>query len=149
MPGVEGTLVLANSAEASPNGLIHALGLGWDQTFTPTPPMAIVVMLRVPWDLTNTQLPLEITLIDEDGHEPLLGQDPAGNPAPVKIQTDLEVGRPPGVKPGSSLPVNQVLNLGPGLPLMPKRYEWKLTVSGGHVASHTFVASPAPYPQEQ
>lgn len=148
MPGVEGTLSLANSAEAAPNGLIHALGLGWDQTSTPTPPMAIVLMLRVPWDLTNKPLPIEIKLIDEDGYEPLLGQDPAGNPAPIMIQTELEVGRPAGVKPGSSLPVNQVLNLGPGLPLVPKRYEWKLTVSGEHIASHTFVAVPAPYPPQ-
>lgn len=105
--------------------------------------MALVIMLRVPWDLTNHPMHMSITLIDEDGVQPLLGQDPAGNAAPLLIESEMEVGRPPGVKPGTSLPLNQVINLGPGLPLVPKRYEWKLSVDGEQVGSHAFVVAPA------
>lgn len=139
MPGAEGSILLANSAEMSSNGGISALGLGWQQTVTPTPPIAIIMLIEVPWDLANRKLPIELVLVDEDGHAPLLNQDPMGNQAPVSIDGEIEVGRPVGAKPGSTLPLNQTFTLGPGLPLVPgKTYQWKLTIAGDLVATRSF-----------
>jgi hypothetical protein len=47
---------------------------------------------------------------------------------PLEVRNEFEVGRPPGVHPGVSIPVPLAVNLGP-LPLAPGRYTWELTVN--------------------
>ncbi len=72
-----------------------------------------------------------LELIDLDG-EPVLVDTPVGRQA-LRVENQFEVGRPPGVKPGTPLEVALALSLGP-LPLPPGgSYAWRLSINGeGH-----------------
>jgi Family of unknown function (DUF6941) len=119
------TLVLADSAQAV-NGKLYILGGGWIDT-TPgpdghTPPHALAAIIHVPWDQANRPHHAVIRLLDADGH----AVEPAEN-QPLRLDSDFEVGRPPGAQAGVALPVPLALNIGP-MPLVPGRYMWELTV---------------------
>jgi hypothetical protein len=121
---IEATLLLCDAAVADPTGKIHMLGAGWSVTTTPTPPHAVAVFLKVPWDRTNQKLPCKLELKDADGKPwTLEGQG-------VGVEQTLEVGRPPGLAPGT--PIDAAFQLtAPSLPLPAGRYEWRLTVADG------------------
>jgi hypothetical protein len=51
---VEAQVLLADFAQADAAGKVNALGLGWSVTSTPIPNHAVVIMLKVGWDETNT-----------------------------------------------------------------------------------------------
>ena len=134
---MKGVLILADSAQADANGRIHALGAGWTVTSTPTPPIALTALVDCPWDQTNVKHKLLVELLDTDGRVVSFQTDEQGNPEPaVRIETDFEVGRPPGMPKGS--PIRQVLaiNLTGGLPLTPgEKYEFHLSIDGEHLDS--------------
>jgi hypothetical protein len=138
---VEATLLLANSAEAGPNGTVSALGIGWSITGTPTPPIALVLLIKVPWDQTNVKHRLTLKLVDSDGHDVMLGQTQlGGDPAPLLIDGEFEVGRPPGLPHGTPIDQAMPITIGPGLPLIPGRgYQWRLEIDGDAVASRSFL----------
>jgi hypothetical protein len=57
----------------------------------------------------------------------------------VEFQARFEAGRPPGIRPGSTLNVPLAINLGP-LPLQPGRlYVWQLSIDG--IADENWRAS--------
>jgi hypothetical protein len=135
---VEATLLLANSAEDH-DGMVSALGLGWSMTASPTPPMALVLLMKVPWDQTNQPHKVQIKLVDSDGQAPLIGQDDKGNPAPIQIDGQFEVGRPPGIPHGTAIDNSLVINLPPGMLLNAgTTYEWRVEVDGDEVATRSF-----------
>ena len=121
---IEAVLILCDAATVDPLQKVHMLGAGWSQTSSPTPPSAVVALVKIPWDRTNTKLPMSLRLVDADGEFvsieglPLLG---------VEGQS-VEVGRPPGVEPGTSIDFAFQLTV-PPLPLQPGRYSWRLTVA--------------------
>jgi hypothetical protein len=119
------TMLLADYAQAA-EGKLNIIGGGWNITGPLPAPFAIALLLEVPWDRTNEPHHFKLELVDSDGH-PVLVPTPDGE-RPLSIETDFEVGRPPGVKPGTPLPFPLALNIGPQ-PLAPGgRYEWRLTV---------------------
>jgi hypothetical protein len=124
---VNTTVLLADSAQAV-NGKLYILGGGWTDTqLAPeglTPPHALAGLVQVPWDKTNQPHQLKATLIDADGQ----GVEVTDGQA-VQFVYDFEVGRPPGVHPGVSIPFPFATNIGP-LPLQPGRYRWDLCVDG-------------------
>lgn len=121
---VEAHLVLCDAAVAdSSTGKVHMLGAGWSLTTSPTPPQAVVVLMRIPWDRSNTPLPVGIQLFDGDGR-PVEIRTPDGA-FPITGQGTVEAGRPAGVPAGVMLDASFVLNVGP-LPLVAGRYEWRL-----------------------
>ena len=81
---------------AAPEGKVHALGLGWTVTVTPLPAQAVVVFIKVPWDLANQSHRAVLTLIDEDGRA-VSSRGPEGGQ--VRIESEFETGRPAGVPP--------------------------------------------------
>jgi hypothetical protein len=138
---VDATLLLANSAESTPVGTVSALGIGWSVVGTPTPPSAVIIFLKVPWDRTNIKHSLQLKLLTADGHDVMFGQTPTGEAAPLEVIAEFEVGRPPGLPHGT--PIDQALpiNIAPGLPLIPGQvYEWRLTVNDDEaVATRSFL----------
>jgi len=91
-------LLLANHAEVQ-NGLLYASGAGWSDIFRPPPgpegqvPVShfgIGASLLIPWDETNQPHRLTIS-IQREGEDAELSQ----------IETDVEVGRPPGLPVGT------------------------------------------------
>jgi hypothetical protein len=125
--GVEAHILLADAAQRSPEGKIHALGLGWTVTVTPLPAQAVVVFIKVPWDQANETHHAVLTLIDEDGR-PVQPDGP--DSGPVRIESDFETGRPAGVPRGMPLDVSLSVNLTPGLALPPGGYVWQLEIDG-------------------
>jgi hypothetical protein len=122
---VEAHLVLCDAAVSDPSsGKVHMLGAGWSLTSSPTPPQAVVVLMKIPWDRSNTPLDVQVQLYDGDG-KPVEISTQDGLVA-ITGQGTVEAGRPAGVPAGVMLDASFVLNVGP-LPLPPGRYEWRLT----------------------
>lgn len=121
-------VLLADFAQADSSGKVNALGLGWSITTSPTPNHAVVVILRVGWDETNVKHTLNLRLLTEDGSDAVEVPTPFGS-QPLMVEVEFEVGRPPGLAHGSSIHHSLAINVGPGLPLTPGRYEWRLEIN--------------------
>lgn len=124
---MEAHVLLADFAQTDSAGKVNALGLGWSVTTTPTPHHAVVVVLRVGWEEANVRHHLTLRLLTADGLNAVEVPTPFGN-QPLMVEVDFEVGRPPGLAAGSSIDHSLAINLSPGLPLPPGRYEWRLQV---------------------
>jgi len=120
-------LLLADSAQADPTGKVHALGIGWTVTSTPTPPAALIAMIWVEWHEANQKFNLTGSLVDGDGSE--IDVDGPDGFGPIKFEGVIEAGRPPGLPAGTDQMMPLVVNLGPGLKLTPgHRYEWRVRI---------------------
>lgn len=116
-------LLLADSAQADASGKVHALGLGWSVTSTPTPPAAVVAFIWANWTEANIRFDFRCELVDGDGN-PVLRSDEA-----VAVWGQTEIGRPAGIPVGSDLMTPVVVTLDGGLVLVPgQSYEWRITV---------------------
>ena len=136
------TMMLADSAQAV-GGKLYILGGGWSITGPLPCPSAIAVLVSVPWNETNRKHRVKVELLDPD-YRPVLLPTPEGS-RPLAISGDFEVGRPPGIIPGSSIEVPFAFNIG-ALPLQPdRRYVWKLTIDekGGDDWQVVFSTRPA------
>jgi hypothetical protein len=97
MPEIE-LLTVANHAEAI-NGLLYLSGAGWTDLRRPMPPnepppsnhFGIGIAVLVPWLETNQPYRVSLRIENSEGGELM------------NVQSDIEVGRPPGVPPGSDL----------------------------------------------
>lgn len=126
-------MILCDAAVADPTGKVNMLGAGWSLTTSPTAPHAVAILIKVPWDRTNQQIPLILELVDSDGRQVALqtsdGEQKIGGAA------GIEVGRPAGVVAGTPIDASFVLNV-PSLPLTSGRYEWRVSLG-----DDSFVAS--------
>ena len=91
-------LLLANHAEVQ-NGLLYASGAGWSDLFRPPPGpegqipinhFGIGASISIPWDETNQPHHLTIAIQRAEGSEEV-----------SRFETDIEVGRPPGLPAGT------------------------------------------------
>jgi hypothetical protein len=107
MPEIE-YLLLADHAEAV-NGKLYVMGAGWTNVSRPPRPapdampithFGVGVSVLVPWTQTNNRHHLIVRIESEDG-EPVLG----------RVEADLEVGRPPGLRHGSDQRAVLALNV--------------------------------------
>jgi hypothetical protein len=108
------TLLLADSAQAV-NGKLYVLGGGWSICGPDPTPMAIAIKIEVPWDRTNIKYPILVELVDADG-QPVSLPGEGGVEAPLRIEGEIEVGRPVGVKAGTPLDAVIAINIGPVRP---------------------------------
>ena len=123
------TLLLADSAQAV-GGKLYVLGGGWSIIGPDPAPMALAIKIEVPWSETNVRHSVEVQLLTADG-EPVTADGAAG-PEPISVRADFEVGRPPGLKPGTPIDVPLAMNFAP-FPLSGgARFEWRLTIDGHH-----------------
>lgn len=125
MTAMKVTLLLADSAQAV-QGKLYVLGGGWSIIGPDPTPMAIAIKVEVPWDEANKRHILTLALLNADG-QPVMVPTPTGD-RPVELNGEFEVGRPPGLKPGTPLDVALAINIGP-LPLSPDgRYVWRCSI---------------------
>jgi hypothetical protein len=127
---VKATLMLADYAQVA-DGKLTIVGGGWSVTGPEPAPFGIAILVQVPWDQANLRHTLRLELLDADG-EPVTVPDEDGEDEPLVFFDDVtfEVGRPPGLKPGTPLDFPVAVNSGP-LPIPPGgRYEWRLTIDG-------------------
>jgi hypothetical protein len=78
---------------------IHALGAGWSAISVHGFPasvhsVSVAMRIRVPWSMGNERFLVQIDVEDEDGFS-VLGENTVSHP--------FELGRPPGLPPGSDL----------------------------------------------
>ena len=110
------------------DGKLYINGGGWNITGPDAAPSGIAVLIEVPWNKTNRQIPLRIRLLHEDG-DAVTQASPAGS-APVEVGAEVEVGRPAGLPPGSPLLVPLAVNL-PPIPLPAGHgYVWQAELDG-------------------
>jgi Family of unknown function (DUF6941) len=127
---VKTTLLLADFAQVA-EGKLTVVGGGWSVTGPEPTPFAIAILVQVPWDQANVRHTLRLELLDADGNAVTIETD-EGEEEPILFFDDLvfEVGRPPGLKPGTPLDFPLAVNSGP-LPVEPGgRYEWRLSIDG-------------------
>ncbi|MCK9929414.1 hypothetical protein MXD62_19895 [Frankia sp. Mgl5] len=121
------TMILCDAAQVSA-GKLFILGGGWNIAGPGPFPSALAVLVEVPWDRSNTPFTLSLELLEEDG-EPVIHQGPLG-PQPVRVEAQMEVGRPPGIKKGSPLSVPFAVNVA-SMQLTPgSRYYWEAKIEG-------------------
>jgi hypothetical protein len=133
---MEATLLLCDHAEAV-GGKLYINGGGWNVLLRPGVPVnvSLAILIEVPWDEANTQHRLRAYLLTEDG-QPVSG--PHGGA--LEVEGGFEVGRPPGVKPGSTLNTPLAINFN-ALALDTGGYEWRLEVDAALVARKPFRVS--------
>jgi hypothetical protein len=138
---LEATLFLADSAQTSPDGKLHALGIGWTHTSSPvTAPSAVGFILHVPWGETNRRIKWTLDLLDADGN-PVVVQTGPESFSSIHMENEIEVGRPPGTKPGADINVPFAINVTP-MPLPPdKTFVWVLK-AGDREWRATFATRP-------
>jgi hypothetical protein len=120
-PGVSVTMLLADSAQVA-EGKLFVLGGGLTVVGPRPQPLAVALVISVPWDRANIAHQWVLELLDEDGH-------PVPDPErPVVVGGRFEAGRPAGTRPGTPLPVPLAINFAT-LPLQPGRsYVWQLRI---------------------
>jgi hypothetical protein len=123
---MKATLLLADYAVVS-DGKLTVVGGGWSQTGPEPASFGIALLIQVPWDQANTVHSFSVELLDADGAPVVVDAD-EGEQA-VAFGGEFEVGRPPGIKPGTPLDFPVAVNSTP-LPLEAGRYEWRLTIDG-------------------
>ncbi|HSK16723.1 MAG TPA: hypothetical protein VK915_11215 [Gaiellaceae bacterium] len=138
------TMLLADYAKVS-DGKLDVLGGGWSVIGPQVGPAAIALYIQVPWDKANTRHRLRLELLDSDGH-PVLSDSTEGEQPVGLIQGEFEVGRPPGLKPGTPIDVPVAIAL-PPLDVPPGgRYEWRLSIDDETRQEWTLPFSTRPAP---
>ncbi|MEP7217182.1 MAG: hypothetical protein ABI782_13105 [Anaerolineaceae bacterium] len=89
-------------------GKLYVMGGGWDSTTAAEVPagirMAIAVGVRLGWEETNTAIPVEMTVHDDDAQEL------------VRVNGSVQVGRSAELLPGSTQLAQIAINLQLHLP---------------------------------
>lgn len=124
------TLLLCDWAEAI-NGKLYIQGGGWSRLRANAAiPVALAAKIDVDWDKANMRMPLRLSLVTDDGEPALTDGEP------FDVQGEFEVGRPPGIRRGTSIDAPLVfrfqLNLPQGV------YSFVLDVAGKELGRVTF-----------
>jgi hypothetical protein len=135
---MDANLILCDHAEAV-NGKLYINGGGWNLLFAPGTPvnMSLAILIEVPWNEANTQHQLRADLLTADGEVVEI----EGNK--ISVNGGFEVGRPPGIKPGTSLNTPIAMNIN-GVVLAAGGYEWRLFIDNKPVARRPFQVSAPP-----
>src|SRR5713226_1107647 len=104
------TMLLADAAQAVA-GKLFILGGGWSITGPNPIPSAIALKIEVPWDQANRRHTVKLELFDADGRAVRV-PTPEGEKI-LEVAGEFEVGRPPGLPPGTPLDAMLAINLGP------------------------------------
>lgn len=131
MTPVSATVVLCDAAQSA-DGKLYLMGGGWTRIAADaTANMALGIIVHVPFDMSNQQLPLIAELLDDDGRTVNI------NGSEVKAEAQFEMGRPAGLKQGEQLSTPFAMNFR-GLDLPPGGYVFEVSIQGEPVARCPF-----------
>jgi hypothetical protein len=130
---VEADLLLCDHAEAI-NGKLYIMGAAWNVLQAPNQPItiALAIVVKVAWDEAEQSHELLAELLTADGDAVEV------NGEAVAPSGRFELGRPAGVKPGSTLNMPLAFNLS-GLVLDIGQYEWRLNIDDDTLARAPFA----------
>lgn len=117
-------LTLADFAVVQ-DGKFNIIGGGWNITGPQPCQSAVAAQVDIAWTEANQRYEFRLELFDEDGH-PVV--NPENGDVMVQLRGEFEIGRPPGVRPGSMLDAKLAFPV-PPLPLPTGRgYNWRMTI---------------------
>src|SRR4051794_6393845 len=119
--------MLAQAAQAVPNGTVSVLGAGWTQIGIGSP-FAIAGIIEMPWEAAGEEHRFRLELLDDQG-KPVMVETDQGE-QPVCIEGGFNVAPQPGLKRGTPLSLPLALNMPPQPLAAGSRYEWRLDVDG-------------------
>ena len=112
-------VLLARSGHLDSSGTLHALGLGWTTSPTPTAQHVLIVFVEVAWSETGTEFPIRAELVDGDGTRVAQTEQSVINARRQPIHPE---GTPVTIPFIATIPP---LNLTSG-----QRYQWRVTIGG-------------------
>ena len=112
-------VLLARSGHLDSSGTLHALGLGWTTSPTPTAQHVLIVFVEVAWSETGTEFPIRAELVDGDGTRVAQTEQSVINARRQPIHPE---GTPDTIPFIATIPP---LNLTGG-----QRYQWRVTIGG-------------------
>ena len=117
------TMLLADAAQVA-EGRLNMLGAGI-AVVPPTPqPLALALLVTVPWSRADQTIPWVCELLAADGMPVMAGD------VPVLVNGQVNAGRPQGWPDAQPLSVPVVISFN-GLPLTPgASYVWRLVIDG-------------------
>lgn len=132
---MNGWIILCDFAEVI-NGKLYIQGGGWSRlNLNVVAGQGVSVYIAgkvlVPWTDTNQRRSLKVSLVDADGAQVLIDEKP------IAIDGEFEVGRPPGLPPGTEIDVPLSFRF-EGVPIPPGRYRWELSIADEPIAQATF-----------
>ena len=128
-------LTVANRAEIQ-NGNLYGLGIGWNWTFCPVPPMSLVVRTHVsPSRMSLGDLTWNFVLSDADGQ-------PVDVPLAMNFEYHAGATMPNGSYPGAEIPLWAIFHFAP-IDLKPGRYQWRVTFDDAAATYPFTVVDPA------
>lgn len=140
---MEATMLLADFVQVC-DGKLTLVGAGWTMTSggERAVPFGLGIIVDVPWDRANERHQWRLDLIDEDGVA-VTQNRPGGPELPIRLTGHLEVGRPPGLPPGSDLQATLAINA-PPFPLPEgKGFTWRLSINDVEVDTCSFRTRPS------
>jgi len=139
------SIILCDFAEQDQmGGKVHMLGAGWSLMGPLPSAHAVVVLIKVGWNEANEPHEFVLQLTDADASAVNV-PSPAGTQALV-FNGRLEVGRPPGIPPGSEIDTSFVIPLQPLQLVGGQRYTWRLEIDQVERATEGFYVRPMPQP---
>src|SRR4051812_29115290 len=120
---LEVTMLMADAAQVA-DGRLNLLGAGI-AVVPPTPqPLALALVVKVPWSRGDETIPWICELLWADGISVMAGE------VPVLVNSHVSAGRPVGWHEGKALSVPVIISFN-GLPLTPgASYVWRLVIDG-------------------
>jgi hypothetical protein len=110
-------------------GKLYVSGGGWSLMGPAPSPSAIALLIDVPWDQTNHKVVFNLSLHGADG-DPVMQPGPMGEEMSIQVGGEFEVGRPPGLAPGTPIGVPLAINIPPLLLAPGQRFSWDLKIDG-------------------
>jgi hypothetical protein len=122
-PEVGVTMLLADAAQVA-DGKLFVLGGGLTAVGPAAQPVAVALVISVPWEAANVTHEWVLVLLDDDGNSV------PDDEHPVVIGGRFEAGRPAGTPAGAPIVVPLAINF-PTLPVRSgRRYLWQLQING-------------------
>lgn len=116
---------------------MNIMGGGWTRIAAGLPVhIALAVLVYVPYDQLNRKQAVAVRIMDEDGN-------PYPKDEPVLIEADLEVGRPPGMRPGEETVVPLPIKLN-GIQFENGGYRAEVAIGEERIATQSFTAMKNP-----
>ncbi|MGI9126413.1 MAG: DUF6941 family protein [Mycobacterium sp.] len=112
-------VLLAHSGHLDKSGTLHALGLGWTTSPSPTPQHVLIVFVEVQWSEIGRQFPIRAELVDGDGTR--VAQTEEGV---------INAQRHPVHPEGTPVTIPFIATVPPLSLKVGERYQWRVSIGG-------------------
>ena len=112
-------VLLAHSGHLDKSGTLHALGLGWTTSPTPTAQHVLIVFVEVEWSEIGQSFPIRAELVDGDG-----------NHVAQTEENTINARRHPVHPEGTPVTIPFIATIPPLTLKVGERYQWRVSIGG-------------------